>query len=83
MDINRITVEFKENLENGICNLFRILIESQWNLKTFTCDCMARMVSILIESQWNLKFSAKAIKLLALPILIESQWNLKSAMRMP
>ena len=33
MDINRITVEFKENLENGICNLFRILIESQWNLK--------------------------------------------------
>ena len=35
-----------------------ILIESQWNLKTFTAMFFPFFPAILIESQWNLKLES-------------------------
>ena len=59
LNINRITVEFKDFLYRGVSEKVAvILIESQWNLKSEHLSQVLLGVLILIESQWNLKVVA-------------------------
>ena len=53
--INRIRLEFKA--DNGAGNTFKrfVLIESDWNLKTYRIVVFSGDQSVLIESDWNLK----------------------------
>ena len=53
-DINRITVEFKFDMDVGESMRAVILIESQWNLNFFQKRVVVKGIPILIESQWNL-----------------------------
>ena len=54
--INRIRLEFKEKGVLHSKNLWRVLIESDWNLKQTWKDVFASRLNVLIESDWNLKF---------------------------
>ena len=54
--INRIRLEFKVFIA-GVCiaDSDIVLIESDWNLKTFDSLPKLLLHSVLIESDWNLK----------------------------
>ena len=57
--INRIRLEFKEDLIEKSPKINRVLIESDWNLKVPEMDERTeRGALVLIESDWNLKFRA-------------------------
>ena len=53
--INRIRLEFKGGQIKKTCNLIDVLIESDWNLKSFTAALFLILAVVLIESDWNLK----------------------------
>ena len=55
----------------------RVLIESDWNLKSLKSDALFVEPTVLIESDWNLKLTESATALGVLAVLIESDWNLK------
>ena len=53
--INRIRLEFKESIK-CLKNIEKtVLIESDWNLKSFTLPSWSVFSVVLIESDWNLK----------------------------
>ena len=56
LSINRIRLEFK--VYNHIVierHFLLVLIESDWNLKSFPLHQLSVYVFVLIESDWNLK----------------------------
>ena len=46
-----------------------VLIESDWNLKTYICLLMLNAIKVLIESDWNLKVGTSSFNVCA-PIRI-------------
>ena len=55
----------------------KVLIESDWNLKTCCNAHFHTGTNVLIESDWNLKERTLAILSGTITVLIESDWNLK------
>ena len=53
--INRIRLEFKAGNEILPRSFLRVLIESDWNLKTKPFYTGVNVRLVLIESDWNLK----------------------------
>ena len=58
-----------------------VLIESDWNLKTFVWNKVTNQNEVLIESDWNLKTTGGNKMRKQIIVLIESDWNLKSCKR--
>ena len=56
---------------------YRVLIESDWNLKCRGKDAGENASLVLIESDWNLKGTLRRLGHLGTMVLIESDWNLK------
>ncbi len=75
--INRIRLEFKDVYFSAYQLYEKVLIESDWNLKTEWYPNFSSVPQVLIESDWNLKLIVKYSLFLSLPVLIESDWNLK------
>ena len=76
--INRIRLEFKEvQKEEPQYKSLHVLIESDWNLKTFTCSTAMKVTRI---NRIRLEFKDYHFirKLCCYAVLIESDWNLKS-----
>ena len=76
--INRIRLEFKEDLEMGkdikVLRINRIRLEFKAGRRKCDPDGLA---PVLIESDWNLKLSPTARYQRLKIVLIESDWNLK------
>ena len=53
--INRIRLEFKDNIISSNTKISTVLIESDWNLKDTDIYLLANVECVLIESDWNLK----------------------------
>ena len=56
--INRIRLEFKAvSVSAKSADAISVLIESDWNLKTFLNQYLIPALNVLIESDWNLKWT--------------------------
>ena len=67
--INRIRLEFKEDHSCFLATkTARVLIESDWNLKSDDLTMNVAFSSVLIESDWNLKRDRNILKCQALSI---------------
>ena len=70
-------MEFKVLRLTCYCRRTRVLIESDWNLKSGRRSLRSGVYWVLIESDWNLKVTAVAVTAVPVTVLIESDWNLK------
>ena len=75
--INRIRLEFKGSICYDSTSRGIVLIESDWNLKTFVWNKVTNQNEVLIESDWNLKIVCAVGMGWYIKVLIESDWNLK------
>ena len=75
--INRIRLEFKDVYFSAYQLYEKVLIESDWNLKTEWYPNFSSVPQVLIESDWNLKLIITGNEYSFLIVLIESDWNLK------
>ena len=55
MRINRNIVECKEEVEDLVIRLDKVLIETLWNVKSDMAELMAGEEAVLIETLWNVK----------------------------
>ena len=70
-------MEFKGSEKLGFVADYKVLIESDWNLKVLKCAGISVSKDVLIESDWNLKDDGKLTASIRTLVLIESDWNLK------
>ena len=83
LGINRIRLEFKGGLSPEMIAEVKVLIESDWNLKSTRRIRFMFLLAVLIESDWNLKYLSMLPSECATLVLIESDWNLKCGTHWP
>ena len=78
--INRIKLEFKEELRLGTFLLLCVLIESDWNLKYKDTASAFPTGKSINRIRLEFKGVQKSMKTRQVEVLIESDWNLKKCL---